>query len=297
MNHHVTTSIRFQCPECGKRASIEAAVPEVDYSYDRLSDSLSEDDIELECPHCGSSFEAHVQNSPSHCAVELTEYPNVRVEADDAPWPAPSPEDESWLNDDVPKEPFMVFEDAYHRLVDIIAEYGEGGRGTLPHSADVINRMVYAAIIGAMEAFLGDTLTNTVAGNKAFLDRLLKKDHELSKMSISLSEISSNPNVVLERTREHLASLIYHNLAKIGNLYRIVLDGIEILPAPDLRARLMKAVKTRHDIVHRNGKDVDGRQVALPTVLVIKTMDDVRTFVTHVNACVRLAFLALPVER
>ncbi|WP_195430735.1 hypothetical protein [Cupriavidus sp. IK-TO18] len=229
--------------------------------------------------------------------MQLTKHPDVEVEADDAPWPASSPEDEYWLNDDVPQNPFNVFEDAFRRLGDIIAEYGVGGRGTLPHSADVINRMVYASAIGAMEAFLSDTLVNTVRKDNVFLDRLLKGDNELSKISVSLSEISGNPFVVMQRTQTHLASLIYHNLAKIGNLYKVVLNGVEILPDPELRKRLMKAVLTRHDIVHRNGKDKDGAEVGLPTALVTATIDDVRTFVTHVNSCVTSALIAAYKER
>ena len=141
--HQVSTNIRFVCPECGKQVNVDADVPEVDYSYDHLSDSLSEDDIDLECQHCHTSFTAHVQNSPSHCAVELCDHPKVEVYAKDAPFAAQECE-ENWLNKDAPEEPFSVFTDTYFRLGDIVAEYGTGGRGTLPHSSELINRMVFA---------------------------------------------------------------------------------------------------------------------------------------------------------
>lgn len=280
----VFTIISFQCPECKKQVNTSAAVPEVNYSVERLGDSLSEDDIELECPHCGSSFDAHVQNSPSHCAVELTDHPEVDVSAEDAPFPAADEEDDEddWLNLDIPEEPFDVLMDSYHRLSDIIAEYGMGGRGTLPHSAAVINRMVFASAIGAMEAFLGDLLINTVLLLDTALVRLLDEDHELKNASIKLSEIHKNPNIVREKAREYLAGLLYHNLAKISAIYALSL-GVSIFPDAGLKARLMKAVATRHDIVHRNGKDKLGNPVNVDTTTVVGVLDDVRAFAAHIH--------------
>lgn len=285
--HYVSTNVRFKCPACKKQVDTEVEVPEVDYNYDRLSDSLSEDDIDIECSHCGASFGAHVQNSPSHCAVELSEYPDVEVSADDAPFTAPDPADEDeWLNEYSPEEPFDVFKDSYYRLGDIVAEYGIGGRGSLPHSDDVINRMAFAGAIGAMEAFLGDLLVNSVFSDETALRRLLKGDRELKEMAISLSEILENPNVVIVKTRQYLAGLLYHNLAKIGVLYKLAL-GVDILPDQAQKDRLFKAVLTRHDIVHRNGKDKSGNVIDLPTTRVVSTLDDVLNFVENVDKAVK----------
>ncbi len=285
--HYVYTNVQFQCPACKRQVDTEVEVPEVDYSYDRLSDSLSEDDTDIDCPHCDASFSAHVQNSPSHCAVELIEHPDVKVSADDAPFTAPdlAAEDE-WLNEYSPEEPLDVFTDSYHRLGDIIAEYGVGGRGGLPHSADVINRMVFAGAIGAMEAFLGDLLVNSVLSDEMALRRLLKGDRELKEMAISLTDILENPDIVAFKTRQYLAGLLYHNLSKISVLYKISLD-VDILPDKEQKDRLFNAVLTRHDIVHRNGKDKSGNSIYLPTSRIVSTLNDVLAFVENVDEAVK----------
>lgn len=279
----VSTGIRFRCPQCSKQVDIEAEVPEVDWSYDSPGDSLSEDDIDLECPHCGASYSAHVQNSPSHCAVELYDYPDVDVDADDAPFAGR--DDDSWLNQEVPDEPFEVFMDSYYRLGDIVAEYGLGGRGTLPHSSEVINRMVYASVIGAMEAFLSDLLIHSVLSQEVTLKRLIQNDNELKKSTVSLDEVLSTPNVVTHRVRQYLTGLIYHNLAKISKLYKFAFE-IEIFPDGELKDRLMKAVQIRHDLVHRNGKDKIGTTIELPTAVVTSTLEDIHRFARHIDKSV-----------
>lgn len=283
----VSTAIHFKCPVCHQEATVEVKVPEVDYSCDRLSDSLTEDDIDFECPQCHVGFGAHVQNSPSHCAVELYDYPEVKVSADDAPFPAYDADDD-WLNLDSPDDPLRVFMDSYHRLGDIVTEYGVGGRGTLPHSSEVINRMVYASAIAAMEAFLGDVLINAVLSEEVALKRLIEKDSELKKVSIPLADILAKTTVVIDTAREYLAGLLYHNLAKVGVLYKLILE-VEILPDPEHKARLMRAVSTRHDIVHRNGKDKFGQEVELPTAAVFATLADVRRLVEYVDKGVEAA--------
>lgn len=285
---YVPTNIRFKCPECTTDVEIEVMVPEVDYSVDRLSDSLSEDDIDFECPHCDASFNGHVQNSPSHCAVEILGHPSVPVDADDALFPAPdrSSDDEQWLNLETAPQPYTVFLDAYHHLGEILAEYGEGGSGRLTNSVKVINRMVFASAIGAMEAYLGDLLANSVFSSKAALKKLLDGDDVLKDGKVRLSEILVTPDVVERRTREYLAGLLYHNLAKIAALYKIALD-VDILPDKSHRERMMRTVAVRHDVVHRNGRDKAGQEVDVTTAMVQLMLEDVMKFVLHVDEAVR----------
>lgn len=54
----------------------------------------------------------------------------------------------------------------------------------------------------------------------------------------------------------------------------------------ELRARLQRAVITRHDIVHRNGKTKYGMPVTVETSDVFALLEDIRSFVDHTNASV-----------
>lgn len=289
----LTTTARFQCPMCNKPACVTVDVPEVDWCVEPLSDSLSEDDTDIECNECNAPFSVHVQNSPAGCFIELDEYPDVGVDADEAPFSADDPDEEDWLNDYTPPNPFDVFESNQHHLRDVLTEYGVGGTGLLKQSASVINRMVFAETISAMEAYLGDTLQSAVLKDPTAMQRMVIEDKELSAEKISLNEILRNPQIVEERVQTYLRGLLYHNLAKIEVIFSFALN-IEIFPNKDLKRRLHKTIVLRHDVVHRNGRDKEGNQQYFPTQLVEETMDDVKTFIDHVENSVQALRKKMP---
>lgn len=289
----LTTTARFQCPACKKSACVTVDVPEVDWCVEPLSDSLSEDDTDIECNECGAPFSVNVQNSPAGCFIEFDEYPDVEVDADEAPFSADGPDDEDWLNDYTPPNPFDVFESNQHHLGDVLAEYGIGGTGVLKRSASVINRMVFAETISAMEAYLGDTLQSAVLKDPMAMQRMVAEDKELSAEKISLNEILGNPKIVEERVQTYLRGLLYHNLAKIEVIFSFALK-IEIFPDKELKRRLHKTIVLRHDVVHRNGRDKEGNEQHFPTQLVEETMDDVKTFVDLVENSVQALSKKMP---
>jgi len=283
----LTTKARFTCPGCNSLVAVDVDVPEVDWTVEPLSDSLSEDDADMQCPACGSGFSVFVQNSPSHCRVEMYDHPEVQIEADDAPFSADGPEEEEdWLNSSIPADPHGIFHDTCYHLEDVLAEYGEGGRGVLQHSAALINRMTFAQSVSALEAYLGDTLVNAVMSRPEAMRRLVAKDTELSEQKLTLGQVLDHHEIVSNRVEDYLRGLLYHNLAKIEAIYRIAI-GVEILPDRELRARLFRAMSIRHDLVHRNGRDKNDVVVQLPSDIVGRAISDIRTFVNHVERTVQ----------
>jgi hypothetical protein len=282
----LTTTARFVCPVCKKSACVIVDVPEVDWCVEPLSDSLSEDDTDIECNECGTPFSVHVQNSPAGCFIEFDEYPGVEVDADEAPFSSDGPDDDEWLNEFTSPNPFEVFKSNQYHMDDVLAEYGNGGAGVLKHSALVINRMVFAETISAMEAYLSDTFQSLVLNDINAMQRLVVKDKELSAEKISLSEILNNPKIVEERVKLYLRGLLYHNLAKIEVIFRLAVK-VEIFPDNELKRRLHKTIVLRHDVVHRNGRDTESKEHHFPTQRIKEIMDDVRTFVNHVENSVQ----------
>jgi hypothetical protein len=77
------------------------------------------------------------------------------------------------------------------------------------------------------------------------------------------------------------------NLAKVDVLYNIAL-GIRILNLTSNKDALFKAVKLRHDCVHRNGFDKDGNELVVFTkTFVSETADVIRSFVESIENAVR----------
>lgn len=278
----LSTTARFKCPACNQDACASVDVPEIDWCVEPLSDSLSQDDSEMVCDKCDEMFSVQVQNSPAGCYIEIYDHPNVEVDADEAPFSDEDPEDEDWLNDEPNLRPYDAYDSNRRHLADVLAEYGVGSAGVLKWSASVINRMVFSETISAMEAYLGDTLLTAVQIDSSSMQRLVTGDKLLKTERVSLSAILANPEIVKEQVQAYLRGLLYHNLNKIGVIYNIAL-GIDIFPDQDLKTRLHKIVLLRHDAVHRNGRNKDGIEHQFSTELVTQTMDDVHTFIAHVE--------------
>lgn len=191
------------------------------------------------------------------------------------------PDPEEWLEYDLPAEPFQVFMDSYHGTGDLLAEIGrDDGR-------NLVNRLVFSHQVTALEAYLGDTLIKAVASDVQAMERLIVTDNELSKQKFTLAEIRNEPGLVERKVREHLRTILYHNLAKVDVLYNIVF-GIRILSLPEKNVDLFKAVKLRHDCVHRNGFDKDGNELSIFTrTFVQEAADTIRTLVECIEKAIQ----------
>lgn len=188
---------------------------------------------------------------------------------------------DEWLNYTVPDNPFTIFMDSYHHTVDLLAEHGKDDGDHL------LNRMVFSQQVTALEAYLGDTLIKKVMADRSAMQRLIEQDDDLAKEKFTLAEISKEPGLVERKIREHLRSILYHNLKKVSVLYNIAL-GFRILPPASNKEKLFNAVRLRHDCVHRNGFDKDGNKHEVFTkTFVQNTADLIKAFVEEIEKAVQ----------
>lgn len=164
------------------------------------------------------------------------------------------PDPDLWVDYTLPNDPFRIFMNSYHHTGDLLADFG-GNDGD-----HVLNRMIFSHQITALESYLGDTLMKAVLADKAAMTSLIKKDTRLSKKVFSLAEISRTPDLVANRLREYLGSIMYYDLPRVDFLYGAALQ-VGILDLIQDKAVLLKAINQRHDCVHRNGFDKDGEQL------------------------------------
>jgi hypothetical protein len=189
----------------------------------------------------------------------------------------------TWTESGEVGQPYAVFFNSYCHLGDILTEYGEGGSGILRHSAPVITRMVFAQLIGALEAYLGDALLKRVMEDSDAVARLISQDRELVKNRFTLSDIAKNGNLVADTVRVYLQGILYHNLAKVAKIYKIAL-GIDIWPNKETKAALFVAIQRRHDCVHRDGRNKDGEElVEVTTEYVREILETVHGLVQHIE--------------
>ncbi|MGO3926965.1 hypothetical protein NP284_01505 [Rhodopseudomonas pseudopalustris] len=244
--------ISFKCPECAQEVACTIYVPEPNWMADRASDMTAEDETDFTCPECQFPFEGYVFNQGGHCHVTINGYPGTKVEASHAFYDGTPNEDEPWLDFSVPDDPYSIFMDTYHETGDLLAR--QGGDGTR-----LINRMIFSQQITALEAYLCDTLINSALSDKKAIERLLAEDLDLKDAKFTLKDILSDPNIVSNHVMLHLKSVLYHNIARVRVLYKIVFqfDIFDLLSSDEKNA-LFKAVEYRHDCVHRNGRNKEG---------------------------------------
>lgn len=145
------------------------------------------------------------------------------------------PEPDEWLDSAPPDDPFWVFMESYRGTIGLLAGQGaEDGR-------HLVNRMVFSHQVTALETYLGDTLINEVFSDTEVLERLLDGDKDLSKEKFTLPEIAKDPGLINRKVREHLRSVLYHNLQKVDVLYHVAL-GVRILDLANDKRALIEAV-------------------------------------------------------
>jgi len=181
------------------------------------------------------------------CTVTLDDHPDANIWADTPHyWP---PED--WSFREPPAHPFDIFEETISEIREIVVAADE------EQGSSILNRMCFAQLISALEAYLADTLINAIRGKKQRLVALVKSDNILKDRKFSLGRIAETEDFLWSVASEHLRELLYHNIPRIDPLFKAVFER-PVIVGTEERAALLGLVSDRHDCVHRNGRSKDG---------------------------------------
>ena len=82
-----------------------------------------------------------------------------------------------------------------------------------------------------------------------------------------------------KRVKDDLFELMYHNLPKISNIYKIIFD----IDIPDNMGEIMQRIKIRHDLVHRNGKDKNNKEINISKPQLVETYDLIYNFIKEID--------------
>ena len=120
------------------------------------------------------------------------------------------------------------------------------------------NRLLFVMLYSILEAYLSDAIIGSAMEDVDVQRKLLKLDG-LRDKQISLETILDRPDIVKEMVKTTLQGLSYHKLGAINGMCETAF-GKPILPRDkDERAAAMKSIDKRHDCVHRNGVDREGK--------------------------------------
>lgn len=147
----------------------------------------------------------------------------------------------------------------------------------------VLKRQLYITAIGALETFLSETFINVTNENSDYFRNFVETYPNFKERKFQLNEIYGEYDKLQDTAKKEMLEVIYHNLAKVRNMY-VSTFKIEF---PDI-SELSKAVNTRHDLVHRNGKTKDGADVTVNKEIVTELLNQISNFVEHISKSLNL---------
>lgn len=251
------TQVAFPCPECGQQIEEEIYVPEPNYAAERSRDSTVEHEEYVTCTNCEKEYTVDVFNSFGGLDISVSGVSCEDLQYDQPVFDEHEYEDDpNWYHDTPYSQYYDFFKYSAREIENMLNVDGMDAA-----QRTIFLRLLFVQSITIMETYLGDTLKAIIFQEDAKLNKFLSFDEEMKKTKLTLAEIAANPNAVKNKVGEYLSELMYHNLAKIGILYKGVL-GIEFdFHTEENSKKIFQAIKTRHDCVHRNGKTKEGVEV------------------------------------
>lgn len=140
-------------------------------------------------------------------------------------------------------------------------------------------RLLYVNVITALETYLSDAFISTVLNDPKLMRRLIESTPEFQTEKIPLSKVFAAVDTAKQRARTHLVDLVWHHIARVKQMYRATLD----IEFPADLGHIFKAVNIRHDIVHRNGKSTDGKELYVSCKEITDLIRHVENFVHEID--------------
>ncbi|WP_335920773.1 HEPN/Toprim-associated domain-containing protein [Shewanella algae] len=142
-----------------------------------------------------------------------------------------------------------------------------------------LQRMVFASVITTMEAYLSDTMKSHVL-NRSAIKRRFVESHSAFKEKIFKKDVFAFIDNLDKTLNDEIDKISFHNIDTFKELYKKVL-ACEF--SEDKLAALRPLVLTRHDIVHRNGRKIDGYSVDISQQDVTRLVEQVRDIIKDID--------------
>ena len=250
-------TIKWRCPMCGTENESDAfSVPTPNYVAETHHDSIESECYEDYCYNCDHCINVELYNGFYGGTLEV-DLDNEEVLDIDVEYPE---EDDVWYD----KELFDATHADVIKVMEKIDSLDEDMKFYL-------YKLLYANLITSMEAYLSDTLIKYVTESEVYLRKFTETYKPFKNQTFTTDKIFTRMYHIRDIVKEELRKLMYHDLPKIKPIFMDSM-GIDI----GVIKELCKAVLIRHDIVHRNGKDKEGKEHVI-------TKKDVEQLCTQVN--------------
>src|SRR4030042_4614925 len=144
----------------------------------------------------------------------------------------------------------------------------------------IIRKLLFGSVITALESYLGDAFKYHVINNKNYFYSFLQnyefpkgdKKYDLKELGLQGSKIAE---FIENRVKEIMNNILFHNVVLVTELYKDILNI-------DLQSSIMdfrEAIQKRHDIFHRNGRNIAGIELDIQSAEIIALIDQAKKFI------------------
>ncbi|WP_318855002.1 hypothetical protein [Sinorhizobium meliloti] len=253
--------IQFDCPKCGEPVEDEIDDVAFDWTADRMSDGIGTVASKVYCQECGAEHDVEVIAKPGEKQVVLVKHPETVIRFHDDTFDG---DIDAFLDSYIPYDAFEVYQEAHKEIgnIDLSAA------GLLPVKHALL-RMLYVQYVVILEAYLSDRLINLILNDNEKLIALIGTVEALRNTTPKLIEIAKDPDIVVKHVKSYLHEFSFHKFSEAAKLYRAVL-GVNIF-ADEANAKEMDEIRVkRHHLIHRNGRDNEGKYVAVTAMEVLR---------------------------
>lgn len=257
----------------------ELAVPYPNYAADNQSDSEREEGYEELCPYCGRSYNIDIINGYGGGTVIIPELDeDSEVECHEIFFEEYLKEEVEEYSNAAPNYAYFIFDQSISDIKNAISEVSNLSPGV----QQIIVRLLYANVIGCLEAYLSFTLKQIIITSLKYKRKFVETFRDFGSEKLTLNDIYERMDNLDAKIIKSLNELMYHNLAKIQGIYKSTF-GINFGAIDSL----CKKVCIRHDIIHRNGNDKDGKPIKVEIDDLNELIPEVEAFVKNIEAQIK----------
>ncbi len=270
--------ISFRCPnpECDYTIRDDVDDADFDWTNDSPGDGINTATSFVTCSYCDEEYTVEVIAKGGEKDVIVHDHRDVVVDFHDNTYDLLDDYDD-FLADYDPPEPYTVFQQSLDDLADL-----EKSTPTSPSAKSAFLKMMYLQYVVILEAYLSDRLIRLVMDDPKKLLALVGASAALRDSSTKFIDIVKDPEHVTKKTKEYLQRMSFHNIDSVCTLYSAVLKT-KIFGNEQTKNELKSIIENRHHLVHRSGRDNEGRQVPVKEMSVYRVKQLVSDVVKRVE--------------
>jgi len=140
-------------------------------------------------------------------------------------------------------------------------------------------KMVYAHAVTILEVYLEDIAKALIMTNEAYLANTIKNVYPFCDTKFKLGDISIESDGIKKFVLGKLSDNLFHNIPKVLKMLSGIVEKKLDVPISDI----CEVTSTRHDIVHRNGKNKDGETIDIVLSTTLEALNTVETFANQLR--------------